>query len=291
MGLLINGEYVDDAVIRQEAASMRPRYEEMVQDMDPIEKEMQLREWSRENVIERVLLRQEAMKDATPVPAEEIDERLTAMFPPAGGVEDCEAGTTRAGVDKDAARKDIEAQIRVERLIRAVQEKAPKASKKELTEFYKQNREAFKTPPMVWASHVVKNVGEGADENAALEEIKKAEQEILGGAPFNEIADKYSDCAGQGGNLGWFPAGEMVEEFEEIVFKMKPGERSDIFRTMFGWHIALVHEKRAEGTRTLDEVKEQIEAEIGRGKQEKALEDFVDALRAKATVKTAKQPA
>ena len=54
MGLQINGEYVDDAIIRQEAAAMRPRYEEMVRDMDPIAREMQLRDWAKENVIERV---------------------------------------------------------------------------------------------------------------------------------------------------------------------------------------------------------------------------------------------
>lgn len=290
MGLLINGEYVDDAVIRQEAAAMRPRYEEMVEDLDPIAKEMQLREWSRENVIERTLLRQEAMKDATPLPQEEIDERLTAMFPPAGDLENCEAGTTRAGVDKDAARKDIEAQMRVERLIRAIGEKAPRPNKKEVSAFYKANKERFWIPPMVHASHVVKNVAEGADENEVLEEIKKAEAEIKAGAPFNEIADKYSDCAGQGGSLGWFPAGEMVEEFEAVVFQMKPGQVSDIFRSVFGWHIATVHETKPEGTRALDEVKEQIESELSREKQEKALEDFVDQLRAKADVKTAKKP-
>ena len=68
MPLVINGETVDDAVIRAESSALRPRYEEMVQGQDPVEMEMQLREWSRENVIERVLLRQEAFKEQTPVP-------------------------------------------------------------------------------------------------------------------------------------------------------------------------------------------------------------------------------
>ena len=290
MGLQINGEYVDDVIIRQEAAAMRPRYEEMIQDMDPIAREMQLREWARENVIERVLLRQAAMASGEAVPAEEVDERLTAMFPQAGDPESCEAGTTRAGVDKEAARADIEAQIRVERLIRAVGESAPKPKPKEVSEFYKKHRDEFKTPPMVHASHIVKNVGEGADEAAVLEEIRKAEAELKAGKPFAEVADAFSDCAGQGGSLGWFPAGEMVEEFEEVVFPMKAGEVSEVFRSVFGWHIATVHEKKAEGYRPLEEVKEQIEAALSRERQEKALEDYVDGLRAKAEVKTVKKP-
>jgi len=289
MGLQINGEYVDDAIVRQEAASMRPRYEEMMTDMDPIAREMQLREWARENVIERVLLRQAAMADGVAVPAEEIEERLTAMFPPAGDLENCEAGTTRAGVDKDAARKDIEAQIRVERLIRTVGEKAPKPKPKEVSAFYKEHREEFLTPPMIHASHIVKNVGEGDDEAVALETIRAAEAELKTGRPFAEVADQFSDCAGQGGSLGWFPLGEMVEEFEAVVFPMEPGQVSDVFRSTFGWHIATVHEKKPEGVRPLESVKDQIEAALGREKQEKALEDYVDGLRAKADVKTVKR--
>lgn len=290
MGLQINGEYVDDVIIRQEAASMRPRYEEMMQDMDPIAREMQLRDWARENVIERVLLRQVAMADGEPVPAEEVEERLTAMFPPAGDLENCEAGTTRAGVDKDVARADIEAQIRVERLIRKVGDAVPKPKEKDVVAFYKKNRDEFKTPPMVHASHIVKNVGEGEDEAAALEVIRQAQAELAKGTAFAEVADKYSDCAGQGGSLGWFPPGEMVEEFETVVFPMKPGQVSDVFRSVFGWHIATVHEKKPEGVRPLEDVKAQIEGALMREQQEKALEDYVDALRAKAEVKTVKRP-
>ena len=290
MGLQINGEYVDDVIIRQEAASMRPRYEEMMQEMDPIAREMQLRDWARENVIERVLLRQAAMATGGPVPPEEIDERLTAMFPPAGDLEDCEAGTTRAGVDKDAARQDIEAQIRTERLIRGVGEKVPKSKHKEIVDFYKKNRDEFKTPPMLHASHIVKNVNEGADEAAVLEAIRAAEAELKAGKPFADVANEHSDCSGQGGSLGWFPLGEMVEEFEAVVFPMEPGQVSDVFRSSFGWHIATLHEKKPEGVRPLDEVKDQIEAALSRGAQEKALEDYVDALRAKAEVKTVKKP-
>ena len=290
MGLQINGEYVDDVIIRQEAASMRPRYEEMMQDMDPIAREMQLRDWARENVIERVLLRQVAMADGEPVPAEEVEERLTEMFPPAGDLENCEAGTTRAGVDKDAARADIEAQIRVERLIRKVGDAVPKPKEKDVVAFYKKNRDEFKTPPMVHASHIVKNVGEGEDEAAALEVMRDAQAALASGVAFAEVADKYSDCAGQGGSLGWFPPGEMVEEFEAIVFPMKPGQVSDVFRSVFGWHIATVHEMKPEGVRPLDDVKAQIEGALMREQQEKALEDYVDALRAKAEVKTVKRP-
>ncbi|MFN9457508.1 MAG: hypothetical protein ACK6D7_09055 [Acidobacteriota bacterium] len=84
MGLLINGEYVSDALIRQEMASLRPHYEAMMADMEPVAREVQLKDWSRENVIERVLLRQEAARRHPAIPPDQVNERLTSLLPPPG---------------------------------------------------------------------------------------------------------------------------------------------------------------------------------------------------------------
>ena len=68
MALIINGERIEDSVIRQEAAMLRPRYQEMISGMDPVAAEMQLRDWSRENIVERVLLRQDCLLYTSPSP-------------------------------------------------------------------------------------------------------------------------------------------------------------------------------------------------------------------------------
>jgi hypothetical protein len=60
MLLVVNGETIDDSLVREEANQMRAGYYEMMGGGDPIALEMQLRDWSKENVIERVLLRQAA---------------------------------------------------------------------------------------------------------------------------------------------------------------------------------------------------------------------------------------
>jgi hypothetical protein len=68
MALVINGERIDDSEIQQEAERLRPRYEEVFAEKDPAEREAQLQEWSRDNVIERVLLRQEAKNAGAAIP-------------------------------------------------------------------------------------------------------------------------------------------------------------------------------------------------------------------------------
>ncbi len=256
MPLIINGETVDDAVIRAESSALRPRYEEMIQGQDPVEMEMQLREWSRENVIERVLLRQEAFKEQAPVPP---------------------------GLEPEA-----EAQYRLQFLIAKITARLPRIKHKEVADYYRKNKEQFWTPEMVGASHIVKNVDENISEETAREAIEKVREELKNGASFEELADRYSDCPGSGGALGYFAPGQMVEEFDKVVFALKPGETSDIFRTVFGFHIARVHDHKPAGVRNLSEVREEIEQALSRDRQERAMEEFVDGLKAKAVIQNAR---
>jgi len=295
MGLLINGEFVDDAAIREEAASIRPRYLEAVTGMDPVAAEMQLWDWSKENVIERTLLRQTAQADPEPLAEAEIEEAMTAVLPPPGGPENCEPGVTRAGADRDALRKEVEIRLRVDRVIAKLNAKVSAPRHKDLVERYKKNRDAMLRPAMAHASHIVRNVRrgeEGAEESSdeALAVIQGAEKQLDAGTPFAEVADQHSSCAGNGGSLGWFPMGEMVEEFDNILFALKPGARSQIFRSQFGYHIALLHELREEGPIPFDEVKSHLEQEILKEKRDKALGDYLDRLRAKAEITNAEAP-
>ena len=89
----------------------------------------------------------------------------------------------------------------------------------------------------------MKHVDETHAEADARAGIEAALAALEGGEPFAAVADRYSDCPGNGGDLGSFERGVMVEEFDKVVFAMKPGERSPIFRTPFGFHIAEVRSR------------------------------------------------
>ena len=79
----------------------------------------------------------------------------------------------------------------------------------------------------------------------------------------------------------------MVQEFDDVVFSMKAGEVSPIFRSPFGFHIAKVYERKAEGVRDLSEVRGRIEELLTRRDKEECVEQFVDRLRAKADIRKA----
>lgn len=68
------------------------------------------------------------------------------------------------------------------------------------------------------------------------EDIKK---QIEGGADFALMAKKYSSCpSGQdGGDLGEFTPGQMVKEFDEVVFRDEVGKVHGPVKTQFGFHL------------------------------------------------------
>ena len=287
MAIIVNGERIEEALIKQEAEMIRPRYEEVMLNMDAVAREIQLHEWSRENVIERVLLRQEAWKDGEPAPIEAIEEELERIRPEAG--DGCDGGPAREQFDEAATRKEIETRLRVERLIRKISGKVAPPKGKDVTEFYKKNKDQFWREETMRAAHIVKNLNEGVDEAEAMKAMEAALAEVEAGAEFHEVANKYSDCAGNGGDLGYFPRGEMVEEFENNVFHLPAGAKTGIFRSVFGFHIAKVLDKRAAGAVPLNDVKSEIEATLLREKQERAMEIYLDKLLATAKVEHVKE--
>ncbi len=67
-------------------------------------------------------------------------------------------------------------------------------------------------------------------------------QEIQGGADFAELARKHSKCPSgrQGGDLGEFGKGQMVAEFDKVVFGEAVGVVHGPIKTQFGWHLVEV---------------------------------------------------
>jgi len=279
----VNGEILDDNAVRDEARMMRPQYMASIGEMDPIEAEMQLREWARENVIERMLLKTAALADPEPIPPEVVDKGVEAVKTEAGGKVGCGTRNTDGDV-----REQVETQYRIERLLARVQSNVNQPKQKEISEFWKRNKERFTTPELIHAAHIVKNVDEQHDEESARTAIEAASAELQAGAPFADVADRYSDCAGNGGDLGWFPRGEMVSEFDAAVFDLPIGSVSPIFRSPFGFHIATVYERKPAGLLSFKEVEGNITAHIVNEKRQKAVEDYLDSLRAKADIRQGK---
>ena len=71
------------------------------------------------------------------------------------------------------------------------------------------------------------------------EACDKIKAKILGGADFADMAREHSQCPSgeQGGELGEFAPGEMVAEFDQVVFQEEVGAVHGPIQTQFGYHL------------------------------------------------------
>jgi peptidyl-prolyl cis-trans isomerase D len=130
--------------------------------------------------------------------------------------------------------------------------------------YYNDNIQQYQTPEQVRASHILLETA-GKDEAAVQKEAEAILQQVKGGADFAALARKMSDDEGSkanGGDLDYFGRGRMVPEFENAAFAMEPGQVSDLVKSQFGFHIIKVVDKRAGTTRTIDEVRAQIQDQL-----------------------------
>lgn len=70
-------------------------------------------------------------------------------------------------------------------------------------------------------------------------ECQKLKDQITKGADFAQVARDHSTCPSgkDGGALGKFKPGQMVREFDEVVFKGALGVVHGPVRTQFGYHL------------------------------------------------------
>ena len=135
---------------------------------------------------------------------------------------------------------------------------------KELRDAYSGAIDNFRTPDQVHARHILISTADksDADKKTLLAKAEDIAKQAKNGGNFIELAKKNSDDTGNapnGGDLGTFGRGQMVPEFENAVFAMKPGDVSGVVTTQFGYHIIKVTGKKDGGTVPFDQLKGKIE--------------------------------
>lgn len=105
------------------------------------------------------------------------------------------------------------------------------------------------------------------------------------GESFESLAKKYSDdetTKNKGGNLGLFSKGVMVKEFEDAAFMLSVNEVSKPVKTIYGWHLIKVTEKKPV---SFDESRDKIMAMITAKRKKEVFDSMMARLREKYGVR------
>lgn len=159
----------------------------------------------------------------------------------------------------------------------------------DLRSYYDQHRDEYRTPEQVKVSHIlIKTPLPGpdgkVDEKGVQEAQRRAEdllKQLKSGAKLEDLAKKYSEDPGSakvGGSLGWIGRGQTVPEFEKTAFSLPKGQTSDLVKSSYGFHIIRVDDKQEAHTKSLDEVKAEIEPIIKHQKAQQVAQKHAEDL-------------
>jgi peptidyl-prolyl cis-trans isomerase SurA len=178
---------------------------------------------------------------------ESVDQQIAEIRQRFGGDAAFQQALAESGRTPETYRAELSAQFRdqtiVQRYLRQrIQGMAPApVSEAEVAAFFEQNRERFGTRPasVSFQQVIVRPLPSDSARAAALATVAQVQKELAEGVDFEVLARRYSadGSSTRGGDLGWFRQGQMVREFNDAVFNMRPGQTVGPVETEFGFHV------------------------------------------------------
>jgi peptidyl-prolyl cis-trans isomerase D len=154
---------------------------------------------------------------------------------------------------------------------------------------YKANQKKFERPEQVRVRHILMILPPDAPKDvvdAAEARMKAMAEKVRKGADFATLLPKDANNADGiiGEDWAWLPKGSLPKEFgpfEEKAFALKKDELSEPVRTSLGLHLIQGGERQAAGQRSLDEVKDEIRADLAEQRAADKLTKALDVVQEK----------
>jgi peptidyl-prolyl cis-trans isomerase SurA len=159
----------------------------------------------------------------------------------------------------------------------------------EVEAFYQAHLEEFRQPDAAKVRHIFFRLDPAAPPSDVAEVQRRATQvlqEARDGHDFESLARRYSEdaTAAKGGDLGVIRRGETVPAFEQVVFSLREGAISEVFRTPNGLHIVKVESSVLGETNAFADAREAVERRLLQEKTDARFREWTDELRNKAFV-------
>jgi peptidyl-prolyl cis-trans isomerase SurA len=244
-----------------------------------------------QDLIDRQLILQAFAKDHYEVPDHFVEEQMHELI------------RQNFGGDRNTFIKTLQAQnytlgefkkMETERMIvQAMRSKNVKkdtiASPVKVEEYYKAHRDQFSSKEEIKLS-LIMIPSHAADGQAAAQKAMAQEilQKLAHGADFGRLAQIYSEDStrDRGGDWGWIERKTLAAPLEKVAFSLPAGKVSPIVSFGGNYYILKVEERRGGGTKSLDEVRGDIEKILLQQEAQALEERWLTSLRAKAYIKT-----
>jgi parvulin-like peptidyl-prolyl isomerase len=202
-----------------------------------------------DNLINTLLLLDEAKKDGITVTTDEVNDEYSQLRQ---GYTDEQFNKIfiEKLIDKKLWLKELKEQLTIKKLL-AHHFSNVTVSQPEIESYYKKHKDTFSVPEMIQARQI-----ELPSEVVAQQALNA----LQSGQSFSKTAQTYSIAPGaaNGGDMGALSAGDLPKELAGILFTLPVGKISGIIKTQFGYQIFLVEKKIPAHNQSLNEAKNDI---------------------------------
>jgi foldase protein PrsA len=231
---------------------------------------------------EKKLLLRSANKAGIGTSKAEVDSVLESEYRKAGSEENFRNNLNNQGIDFDYAKEDLKDRLIIFKYVEKYLEKETQVNEAEIQEAYKE----VTGTELATVRHILLRTNNKTE--SEKKELRKKLERILQrarkGEDFADLAKQYTEDPGSKENGGLyenFSKGEMVKPFEEAAFSVPIGTISDIIETKYGYHIVKVIDRKTE-SRTLQEMRTELEMNIKREKQNTVYPSYISRLKEEA---------
>jgi peptidyl-prolyl cis-trans isomerase C len=240
-------------------------------------------------VIAGELVYQAALADGIDVPEDEIDLQLERVRSQFADEEEFEHHLEATGSSAEVLREEARRRLLMEKYVDAVTRGLDVADD-DARKIYEEQEDRFMGEEQLRAAQILVRLrpGDPAERReAARRRIEEAHRRAVAGEEFGALAREYSESplAERGGDMGFFPRGRTLPEFEQVVFSVPVGQISPVFETPHGFHVVKVLEHRKSGLRPFEEVRTELLMVLAREKRDQALQERVASLREQAEIR------
>jgi peptidyl-prolyl cis-trans isomerase C len=188
----------------------------------------------------------------------------------------------RKGLHKDRdvlnVIEEARKKILIARLLKDEVDDVIEVSDEDVLMYYNGNKSEYMTPEIMRVSHILVQSREDA------EEILKR---LDAGEKFEDLAKAKSvdPTAQRGGDIGYFPRGQLMPEFENACASLEVGQTSGIVKTKLGYHVIKLTDKREPQQRPVEQVKEKIRSKLRTIERQRTFNELLERLREETEIK------
>lgn len=276
----VNGELINPNLLEEAFTRIKSEAELRTQ-VSCCERDEEFSQAAEEEVINSVLIAQEAEKNHQDLDEAEVTSRLEEMIKL---YREHGASWEMLEAERDHLRDEVMANLRMERFMAEHLPSFSEPTETELLDYYQSSKNDYRSLPEARCLHLVKLIDGHDDQKALLEEMTVIRERLLEGADFLEVAQTETEKADGNVDLDWVPLDRPSNPFETILFSLRVDEISPVISYEHALHLVKVIARRGGEAPALEEIDEELKNRFVVEKRQAALRNLAAKLRATAKI-------